>query len=118
MQHDVSEEFLQALAYSRSLTHMYMLDARFFSPYMQFEDFPQLCELCTYVREIPPKQKQLAGVASGFSPTQLNLEDHGVCGFVKQRRARGRTVVTVDSDLQSLWPATGSMDSLSLHSFN
>ena len=97
-QQDVSEDFLRALAYSRSLTHIYMLDARFFSPYLQFEDFPWLCEVCTLVQ---PKEKHRANIES--SPKQFSLEDHGICGFVKERKGR-RFLVEVDPDLKSLWP--------------
>ena len=74
-----------------------MLDARFFSPYLQCEDFPWLCEVCTLVQ---PKQKHRANIES--SQKQFSLENHGICRFVKEVKGR-RFLVEVDSDLKSLW---------------
>ena len=88
---DVSEDFYRAMAHSHSLTHMYIQNATFLSRFLGFEEFPCLCELCTYCQ---------ADVASGYKPS---LGAHGVCGFVKENK-EGSFLLKIHSDLQSLWP--------------
>ena len=83
---DVSEEFVQALAHSGSLTHMYILEAKFVSTYLQLKDFPHLMSvLCVNTQRTPPEQ--------------LCLDAHGICGFVKPKKRSE----LVDPDVKSLW---------------
>ena len=86
---EISEELVQALAHSRSLTHMYLFNVKFSSSCLQFEDFPRLCELCASVRGIPSKQ--------------FKLNAHGICGYVANMGVYHDPPV-VSSDVQSLWP--------------
>ena len=116
-QMDLSGEFFRALAHSRSLTHMYIQCANLLLIHgpiaqrtrsqpskqldnLQFEDFPRLCELCVYVSGMPSDLKQVDDDANGFFP--FNLEDHGVCGFVKKYQ-KSCEALEMNSDLRSLW---------------
>ena len=81
---EVSEELMQALAHSCSLTHMYLFDASL-SSCLKLEEFPRLCELCTNI--LPPRQ--------------LKLDAHGICGYVVRKRRY--FTPSIDCDVQSLW---------------
>ena len=76
------------LTLARCMTHMYIFEAKFVSTYLQIKDFPrQMCVLCVNT--------------PGILPPRMNLDVHGICGFVKPKERYQHTVV--DPDVQSLW---------------
>ena len=85
----ISEELMQALAHSRSLTHMYLLNVRF-SSCLKLEEFPRLCEF--YANVLPPYP--YVPWHSFKQYLQLNLDARGVMYPQSPK---------VDCDVLSLW---------------